>query len=159
MFFNLSHSPFRIHRCDVNAGRGPEGQGRGPGHDLIVGRPRPLRLTPRQRGQLQVARETPATAPQVDAQRAGRGRERLTEAAVWRLSVVLGGGERRKRTDFNGIIILYLTHLAPSLRVRERKTNGAKKNCGGRSLVFQSARHQTSFSSLPNKGRHRLGSG
>lgn len=151
MLLNLSaHSPFRVHRCDVDAGRGPEGQGRGPGHDLIVGRPRPLRLTPRQGGQLQVTRETSAAAPQVDAQRAGRGCERLTEAAVWRLSVVLGGGGRRKHTDFNDIML-------HTLQGKQKKWS--KEDCRGRNLVFQNTRHKTSFSSLPNKGRHRPGSG
>lgn len=91
------HSPLRIDRRDVDARRRSEGQGRGPGHDLVIRCSRPLALAPRQRRQLQVSRETPAAATQVNAQRAGRRREGLTEAAVGRISVVLveGGGEKK----------------------------------------------------------------
>lgn len=98
--FDLSgHSPLRIHRRDVDARRRSKGQGRRAGHDLFIGRPRPLALAPGQRRQLQVARETPATATQVDAQRAGRRRERLAEAAVGRISVVLVVEEEEKEDE------------------------------------------------------------
>lgn len=91
------HSPFRINWCDVNPGRCSKWQRRWPGNDLIVRRPWPLTLTPRQRGELQVAWETSPAAAQVDSQRAGRGCERLTEGAVGGLSVVL----RRDKSEIN----------------------------------------------------------
>ena len=88
------HSPFRINRRDVYPGRGSEGQGRRPGNDFVVRSPRPLRLSPWQRGKLQVAGETSSSTAQVDTQCAGRRCEGLTEAAIRRLFAVL----RRDRT-------------------------------------------------------------
>lgn len=104
------HSPLRIHRRDVDARRRSKGQGRGPGHDLLVRRPRPLALAPRQRRQLQVAGETPATAAQVDAQRAGRRRERLAEAAVGRIPVVLVAEEDEEEEKEDEMLVVRPVH-------------------------------------------------
>lgn len=54
-------SPLRVNRRNVDAGWDAEGEGGRPDHPVIVRGSRPLCLSPRQWGQLQVPGETPAS--------------------------------------------------------------------------------------------------
>lgn len=134
------YSPFRVNRCNVYPGRGSERQRRRSSDDLVVRRPWPLPLAPWQRGQLQVARETSPAAAQVNTQRAGRGCERLAEAAVGGLSVVLEGGRIKE-------------HSVCFFRVTERKRNENWEHWAKEEPDF----YVQVITCLTNKGHHRLG--